>query len=456
MLNITNNTIESKVVQDNYSAFNSLRAKKHSTALIKILLIMGFIAVTAMFLPWTQNIRSKGYVTTLLPDQRPQAIQALIGGKIEKWYVREGQVVQVGDTILKVTEVKEEYLDPELLDRTQGQIDAKIGSADSYEKKAQRLEEQYQALLKGREIKLTQNEIKIQTTKLKIESDSMELVAIHLKQTIAEKQLVRIKSLYDDGIKSLTDLEEKRMSVQEANAIATSLINKINAHRNELDNLVANKLGIINEYADKLAKSSSDRMSALSSKFDSDASVDKLKSQFNAYEVRQNNYFITSPIDGMITESLQNGIGEIIKNGDKVVNIVPTEYQLAVETYVEAFDMPLLAIGEKVRIQFDGWPAIVFSGWPNNSSGTFGGQIFAIDNDVSKNGKYRILIAPDEEDKEWPEQLRVGGGANTITLLKDVRVGYEIWRQLNGFPPDFYEKEEEEALKTKAPLRKFK
>ncbi len=456
MLNITNNTIESKVVQDNYSAFNTLRAKKHSTALIKILLIMGFVAVTAMFLPWTQNIRSKGYVTTLLPDQRPQTIQALIGGKIEKWYIREGQVVQAGDTILKVTEVKEEYLDPELLDRTQGQIDAKIGSADSYEKKAQRLEEQYQALLKGREIKLTQNEIKIQTTKLKIESDSMELVAIQLKQVIAEKQLVRIKSLYDDGIKSLTDLEAKRMSVQEANAKATSLINKINAHRNELDNLVANKLGIINEYADKLAKSSSDRMSALSSKFDSDASVNKLKSQFNAYEVRQKNYFITSPIDGMITESLQNGIGEIIKNGDKVVNIVPTEYQLAVETYVEAFDMPLLAIGEKVRIQFDGWPAIVFSGWPNNSSGTFGGKIFAIDNDVSKNGKYRILVAPDEEDKAWPEQLRVGGGANTITLLKDVRVGYEIWRQLNGFPPDFYEKEEEEALKTKAPLRKFK
>lgn len=456
MLNITNNTIESKVVQDNYSAFKTLRAKKHSTALIKILLIMGFVAVTAMFLPWTQNIRSKGYVTTLLPDQRPQTIQALIGGKIEKWYVREGQVVQAGDTILKVTEVKEEYLDPELLDRTQGQINAKIGSADSYEKKAQRLEEQYQALLKGREIKLTQNEIKIQTTKLKIESDSMELVAIQLKQSIAEKQLVRIKSLYYDGIKSLTDLEAKRMSVQEANAKATSLINKINAHRNELDNLVANKLGIINEYADKLAKSSSDRMSALSSKFDSDASVNKLKSQFNAYEVRQKNYFITSPIDGMITESLQNGIGEIIKNGDKVVNIVPTEYQLAVETYVEAFDMPLLAIGEKVRIQFDGWPAIVFSGWPNNSSGTFGGAIFAIDNDVSKNGKYRILIAPDEDDKEWPEQLRVGGGANTITLLKDVRVGYEIWRQLNGFPPDFYEKEEEEALKTKAPLRKFK
>lgn len=456
MLNITNNTIESKVISDNYNAFKVLRAKKHSSALIRILVIMGLVVIAAMFLPWTQNIRSKGYVTTLLPNQRPQTIQALIGGKIEKWYVREGQVVQAGDTILKITEVKEEYLDPEILDRTRGQIDAKIGSAASYEEKARNLQQQYDALLRGREIKLSQNDIKIQTTKLKIESDSMELVAIKLKQSIAEKQLVRIQSLYDDGIKSLTDLEAKRMSVQEANAKAISLINKINAHRNELDNLMANKLGILNEYADKLAKSSSDRMSAISSKFDSDASVDKLKSQFNAYEVRQNNYYITSPIDGMITESLQNGIGEIIKNGDKIVNIVPSEYQLAVETYVEAFDMPLLAIGEPVRIQFDGWPAIVFSGWPNNSSGTFGGRIFAIDNDVSKNGKYRILVAPDELEKPWPDQLRVGGGANTITLLRDVKVGYEIWRQLNGFPPDYYEKETEESLKTKAPLRKFK
>ena len=124
--------------------------------------------------------------------------------------------------------------------------------------------------------------------------------------------------------------------------------------------------------------------------------------------------------------------------------------------YVQPMDMPLLEIGQQVRVQFDGWPAIVFSGWPNNSYGTFGGQIFAIDNFISDNGKYRILISPNSEETAWPDQVRIGGGADIITLLKEVRVGYELWRQLNGFPPDYYVNGAQQDLKSKAPLKKFK
>ena len=144
----------------------------------------------------------------------------------------------------------------------------------------------------------------------------------------------------------------------------------------------------------------------------------------------------------------------MIKAGDAIVNIIPKKYNLAVETYINPMDMPLLAIGQKVRVQFDGWPAIVFSGWPNSSYGTFGGEIFAINNDISKNGKYRILIAQDPNDSPWPSEVRVGGGANTLTLLNDVSVGYELWRQLNGFPADYYKDAKSKNIKTKAPLRK--
>ncbi len=70
---------------------------------------------------------------------------------------------------------------------------------------------------------------------------------------------------------------------------------------------------------------------------------------------------------------------------------------------------PLVHKGEKVRIQFDGWPAIVFSGWPNTSYGTYGGTVFAIDNFISDNGKYRVLVAPDTSDHKWPTGIRVGG-----------------------------------------------
>ena len=120
-------------------------------------------------------------------------------------------------------------------------------------------------------------------------------------------------------------------------------------------------------------------------------------------------------------------------------------------------DLPLLEIGREVRLLFDGWPAVVFSGWPNNSVGTFGGKIFAIDNDISDNNKYRILVVEDPKEPEWPALVRIGSGSKGLILLNEVRVYYELWRQLNGFPADFYNKEEKKEMKDdKAPLKKVK
>ena len=112
---------------------------------------------------------------------------------------------------------------------------------------------------------------------------------------------------------------------------------------------------------------------------------------------------------------------------------------VAVETYVEPIDLPLIHEGEEVRVQFDGWPAIVFSGWPAATYGTYGAKVVAIERFISNNGKYRVLLAPDESETEWPKQLVPGAGAYTIALLEDVPVWYELWRRLNGFPANFYQ-----------------
>jgi hypothetical protein len=121
-----------------------------------------------------------------------------------------------------------------------------------------------------------------------------------------------------------------------------------------------------------------------------------------------------------------------------LITVMPSRFDLAVELYVRPMDMPLIAKGKHVRFMFDGWPAIVFSGWPNTSYGTYGGTIVAIDNLISPNGKYRILVAEDPNDKAWPTALRVGSGALGMALLNNVPIWYELWRQLNGFPPDLY------------------
>lgn len=456
MLNISLKRINENLDLKKYESFRILEERSVTKFLIRIMIFLLVVTMISMFLPWTQNIRAKGNVTTLSPDDRPQTVQATIGGKIEKWYINEGSLVKVGDTIVRISEVKEEYMDPEILDNTNNQIVAKDESSRAYAEKATNLSQQLEALINGKRIKLEQNEIKRKQTILKLQSDSIDLVAAKTKFAIAENQLERIQNLYDDGLKSLTDLEAKRLSAQEAQAKVISIQNKIDGNRNELLNLKANIIAITNEYDDKIAKSRSDRMSALSSKYDADASKNKLQSQYNTYEVRQANYYITSPINGTVTQAIQSGIGEIIKAGDAIVNIIPEKYNLAVETFIEPMDMPLLKLGQKVRVQFDGWPAIVFSGWPNSSYGTFGGEIYAINNDISKNGKYRILIAPDPSDYEWPDEVRVGGGANTLTLLNDVKLGYELWRQLNGFPPDYYKEGSAKSVKVKAPLKKVK
>jgi hypothetical protein len=128
---------------------------------------------------------------------------------------------------------------------------------------------------------------------------------------------------------------------------------------------------------------------------------------------------------------------------------MPKIHSLAVEIYVDPIDLPLMNIGENVRLQFDGWPAIVFSGWPGASYGTYGGEIYAIDKFIGTNGKYRVLVRQDEKDHAWPDAIRVGGGSKAMILLNDVPIYYELWRNINGFPPNFYTPEMESKLEKK-------
>jgi hypothetical protein len=150
-----------------------------------------------------------------------------------------------------------------------------------------------------------------------------------------------------------------------------------------------------------------------------------------------------------VVKVLTPGLGETVKESQDIVSILPADFQLAVEMYVDPVDLPLIHLNNHVRFIFDGWPAFVFSGWPNKSFGTYGGNVIAIDNVISDNGKYRILVAPTYQDTPWPDALRPGSGAQGIALLNDVPVWYEIWRQLNGFPADFYKEEKKVEKKEK-------
>jgi len=152
---------------------------------------------------------------------------------------------------------------------------------------------------------------------------------------------------------------------------------------------------------------------------------------------RQQQQVISATRDGQILRILQSSGTTNVKAGQPLADFVPDTDQNAVEFFIDGNDLPLIYKGRKVRIQFEGWPAVQFSGWPSIAVGSFGGIVTAIDPSVSENGDFRVLIQPDKEDPyPWPDQkfLRQGSRAMGIVILDEVSVGYEIWRQINGFP----------------------
>lgn len=437
MLNISNNNPIGEGI-NKYSTFKTLTDRPHYKILNRIILGVLVFSLVIMFLPWTQSISGTGAVTTLKPDQRPQTIHAAIAGRIEKWYVKEGDFVKKGDTILFISETKEDYLDPNLVENTEGQLRAKEMAGKSYGGKVSSYAAQITAIQSERELKLKQAKNKIRQSLLKIKSDSMDLVAVKTQIKIATTQFNRSLSLNKEGLKPMTDVEEKRLKLQETEAKMITQENKLLASENEYINAKVEVSRISAEYSEKEQKTKSDQYTALSNQYDNEAQVSKLKNQYANYQIRNGMYYIKAPQDGYVNRALQSGIGETIKEGTQIVSIMPSKYDIAVETFVSPNDLPLLHKGEKVRVWFDGWPTIVFSGWPGMSYGTYGGEIVAIENFISENGKFRVLIAPDKNEVQWPKQISIGSGVQTLALLDNVPVWFEIWRTLNGFPPNYY------------------
>jgi multidrug resistance efflux pump len=277
----------------------------------------------------------------------------------------------------------------------------------------------------------------------------MLLIAAISELKIAKDQLKRQEELYKNGLKSLTELEQRRQSFQNAESKKVVCENKLTNAKNDLLNTRIELNSVEREYSEKIAKITSEKFSTLSEITSGEGEISKLKNQFSNYAIRNGFYFLLAPQDGQITKTIKAGIGEIIKEGEQVAKIVPVNFQYAVEMYVKPVDLPLISLNQKVRFQFDGWPSIFFSGWQNISYGTYGGKVVAIDNSISDNGKFRILVAEDDNDTKWPTALKAGGGAKGVALLTDVPIWYELWRNMNGFPPNFYESSKSETKNVK-------
>jgi membrane fusion protein, adhesin transport system len=418
---------------------DALLKARGSRLLSRIIMVLLLLFIVILFLPWRQTIPGRGTVTALRPEDRPQTIQNQIGGRIEKWYVQEGQEVKRGDTILLISEISQSYLDPNLQARLREQLDAKRGSESAAVRKLRATETQIAALTSGLRYQLAAAENKVIQSLDYVQSDSADLVAARQVYETSRARLERYEQGYKNGLFSLTDIETRRLNLQNDNAKRIAQENKLNISRQNLRNARIELDNIQAKYQEALAKAQSDIGTALSSQATAQGEIAKLQSEIANIDIRRGLYVVRAPQDGFVVKILKAGIGENIKEGESVITLQPRVPVVAAEIYVNANDVPLISDTSDVRLQFEGWPSVQFSGWPSVAVGTFAGKVFSIDRVSSEGGKYRILVKQrlpvPSKDEPWPVQLRQGSGVYGRVILNSVPVWYEIWRELNGFPP---------------------
>ena len=439
MLNISKNTV-GKQIEEQFElhSLETLHTPRSAVILKRWLLAIVIVLGLVLFLPWQQNINGKGDVSAFTPKDRPQNIQNIISGRIEQWLVREGQLVQKGDTLLIISETKDDYFDPNYPKRLQEQLVAKGDAISSYKLKIQALDNQIIALRENNKFSLQKARNKVKQSISKITADSTDVFAEQVQVNIAKVRYDRGEEQYNNGgLVSLSELESRRLKLQEVRAKLISNQNKLQISRQEFINARIELSSINADYAEKIAKAQSDRSSALSALATGEYELSQLQNKITNVDIRRGQYFVKAPQEGFIVKALKAGIGETIKEGESICTLQPAAPEMAVEMYVRAMDVPLIEPGREVRIQFEGWPSLVFSGWPSATVGTFGGIVKVIDRIDNNKGEYRLLVTPKIEKGEqpWPKQLRMGSGVVGWVMLNDVPVWYEIWRQLNAFPP---------------------
>jgi multidrug efflux pump subunit AcrA (membrane-fusion protein) len=409
-----------------------MRLVRHSTRMARtvarlLALALVLAALGLLLAPWQQNVTGQGRVIAYAPLERQQSVQAPIAGRITHWAVQEGSRVKEGDLLVELSDN-----DADLMTRLQEQrsgIEARISAAQS---QMMAHESRVDALRASRSASIEAASSRVRMVEERIRSTEQSLSAAEMARETARLNLERQRAMHKDGLTATRSLELAQLEFTKATTDTESARASLNAARNELKAISSDRQRIQTDadalINDGLAKYEYAKADLAKERIE----LAKLESTM----ARQATQQVRAPRAGTILRLVARQGAEVVKAGDTLAVLVPDTASSAVELYVHGNDAPLISAGRHVRLQFEGWPAVQFAGWPSVAVGTFGGTVAFVDAADDGRGKFRLVVVPDKGEA-WPSNrfLRQGVRANGWILLDEVRLGYEMWRQFNGFPP---------------------
>lgn len=412
-----------------HSTLLEIKTPAYVKKLAKFMAITFFVTQLLMlFLPWQQNIVAQGFMTAYMPQERQQTVDAPVSGTILQWHALEGSKVKAGDLLIEIIDI-----DPLFKERLRSQLEASQNRLKAKEDELQSFNVQLQNFLAIRDARVTAAQYRLDVAKQNVLATSENIAAAQATLDAAQFQLTRMERLLGDGLVSTRDKE-----VAERDEIIA--LRQLNSARAQYDAALAEKQAAIAELqrvqAD--ADASIDAVNAIMNRVRSEI-ADSRKSLADAETnlSRQTAQRIKAPRDGTVFRIPVNTQSQFVTQGQPLFIIIPDTHQRAVELLVDGLDAALISTGAKVRLEFEGWPAIQVAGWPGVALGTFGGVVSFVDNNDDGTGKFRVMVVPDESVQSWPSDrfLRQGATTRAWILLEEVTVGHELWRIFNNFPP---------------------
>lgn len=395
-------------------------------------LVIAFVAFL-LFLalaPWQQNLPGSGEVIAYAPDDRPQALEATISGRILRWHVIEGQTVEAGELIVELADN-----DPQRLERIGLERDAASARLDAYHEKVRAYRDRVEALRRSQTAQIDAASASVRVARENLQSRQELMAAAEASVEMARVQRERLDRLAGRGLASQRDRELAELSDTSAAAALASARAQLRGAEQS----------IVNERASLervRATTEADLRSADAMLRSAETEVEAARQALVAIESRlaqQQAQEVRAPRPGIIHRVLAQQGGIQVSRGQELATLVPFTQTRAVELLVDGNDAALISPGRHVRLQFEGWPAVQFAGWPSVAVGTFGGRVSFVDPASDGRGDFRVVVIQDPDDEEWPEArfLRQGARAKGWVMLDEVRVGFEVWRRFNGFPPSF-------------------
>ncbi|MCB9704120.1 MAG: HlyD family efflux transporter periplasmic adaptor subunit [Myxococcales bacterium] len=411
----------------------SLRLVRHNTRLARtvarVLLASMVLVLTALILaPWQQSVRGQGRVIAFAPVDRQQAIEAPIGGRLVSLLVHEGQRVEAGDLIAEIRDNAEDFVD-----RLRDQRQAIVDRLQAAQNQVLAYEARITALQSSRlaSIEAAESRVRMDREGVRIAEQKLEAAEAH--RDTAELNLTRQRDLAAEGLTSTRSRELAELDMAKAKAEVKAAEANLASERSELKAAMADLRKVEGDTDASLADAQAKLESALSTLAREREALSKIDVELS----RQSTQQVVAPRAGTVLRVISREGGELVKSGDPLAILVPDTESRAVEILVDGNDAALIDAGRPVRLHFEGWPAVQFSGWPSVAVGTFGGRVAFVDAADDGKGHFRVVVIPDADDEAWPSAhyLRQGVRANGWVLLDQVRLGYELWRLFNGFPP---------------------